>query len=444
MNRSFSSIKKRFVLKAAVISMGVISTVLPLTSVTQDAFAATGGKNADQAISWVKSKLGKGIDFDGAYGNQCVDLIKAYYSYLGQKQSYGNGSGYTSNSMPSGWTRIKGAQPKRGDVLVYTGGYGGYGHVAIYESDYSHYHQNWNGHSYVERVTCKYNGSSSINYWGVIRPDFTGSSSGIAASNTVAVTGISLNKKSASLTPGESITLTASVAPSNASNKKYTWSSSNTKVASVASDGKVTGISSGTATITAKTADGSKTASATITVKYPSSGLAYVNGAWRYCYQGKLNTSYSGLAKAPNGKLYYVKKGMLDKSFSGLTYYENAWYYVTNGEYNRSYTGLTYCSNEWWYIKNGTIDKSFAGLVYCNGAWWYVKNGTIDKGFVGLVYCNNTWWYVKNGTIDRSYTGLASANNAMWYVKNGKLDKTYSGKITFNKKTYTVKDGKVI
>lgn len=129
-------------------------------------------KSADEAMNWVKSQVGKGIDYDGAYGCQCVDLIKAYYSYLGVNPVGGNGSDYRSNSLPTGWNRIQGAQPQKGDILVYTGGYNGYGHVAIYESDRSHYHQNFDSHSYVERITYMYNGLSTP-YWGVIRPNWS-------------------------------------------------------------------------------------------------------------------------------------------------------------------------------------------------------------------------------------------------------------------------------
>ncbi len=82
---------------------------------------------------------------------------------------------------------------------------------------------------------------------------------------TVSVTGITLSKTSSSITVGESVSLSATVVPSNASNKNVTWSSNNTGVATV-SAGKVTGIKAGTAIITAKTADGGFTASCTITV----------------------------------------------------------------------------------------------------------------------------------------------------------------------------------
>lgn len=74
------------------------------------------------AIQWVKSKLGQSIDADGVYGAQCVDLILAYYDYLGVPRASGNGTDYTHNALPSGWSRIQGAVPQPGDILVYTGG----------------------------------------------------------------------------------------------------------------------------------------------------------------------------------------------------------------------------------------------------------------------------------------------------------------------------------
>lgn len=87
------------------------------------------------------------------------------------------------------------------------------------------------------------------------------------APTTVAVTGVSISKTTLTLAEGESETLTASVAPSNASNKKISWSSNMPSVASVDDNGKVIAIAVGTATITVTTADGSKTAICTITVK---------------------------------------------------------------------------------------------------------------------------------------------------------------------------------
>jgi uncharacterized protein YjdB len=70
-------------------------------------------------------------------------------------------------------------------------------------------------------------------------------------------TAITLSKTTAELYPGNTITLSATVKPDNATSKAVTWASSNTDVATVADNGVVTALNVGTATITATTADGS-------------------------------------------------------------------------------------------------------------------------------------------------------------------------------------------
>ena len=76
---------------------------------------------------------------------------------------------------------------------------------------------------------------------------------------------IKLNKSSVKINVGESVTLKAAVSPSNTTNSKVTWSSSNKKIAAVSASGVVKGIKAGTVTITAKTNNG-KTAVCTVTV----------------------------------------------------------------------------------------------------------------------------------------------------------------------------------
>ena len=83
----------------------------------------------------------------------------------------------------------------------------------------------------------------------------------------VPVSQITLNKAETSISVGNSETLTATVAPENATVKALTWASSNEDVAIVAPDGTVTAVKVGTATITATAADGSgKSATCTVTV----------------------------------------------------------------------------------------------------------------------------------------------------------------------------------
>lgn len=84
---------------------------------------------------------------------------------------------------------------------------------------------------------------------------------------TVAVTGASLDKTSLTLDEGLSGYLAVAIAPVNATNKKFTWKSSDDTVATVEGDGKVTGHKAGNATITLTTDDGNKTAACNVTVK---------------------------------------------------------------------------------------------------------------------------------------------------------------------------------
>ncbi|MBO4756401.1 MAG: Ig domain-containing protein, partial [Bacteroidales bacterium] len=96
----------------------------------------------------------------------------------------------------------------------------------------------------------------------------TAMASGKVASCTVTVSvpveSLSLDQTSVTLAENESITLTATVGPADATDKTVTWSSSNPAIATV-EDGKVTAIKEGSATITAKA--GEKSATCQVTVK---------------------------------------------------------------------------------------------------------------------------------------------------------------------------------
>ena len=147
-----------------ILAVIMVACLLPTA-----AFASTNGKTADDAINWVRSLNGQPVG-----SGECVALIVAYYSYLGQTSPGGNGADYSWNQLPAGWQRLQNAQPQKGDILVYSGNAANkYGHVAIYESDYSTWHQNYAYQRKVVHVTnVRYNGFDNP-YWGVIRPDFS-------------------------------------------------------------------------------------------------------------------------------------------------------------------------------------------------------------------------------------------------------------------------------
>ena len=135
---------------------------------------------------------------------------------------------------------------------------------------------------------------------------------------TVKVTNISLNKSSAEInlnTTTKTISLSATISPSNATNKNVSWYSSNSNVATV-QNGLVTGVNPGTATISAKTSDGNKTASMTITVRKRVViviGASQVERMVRYNKNSYSSSNYN--YNTGDGTLVYIHK-----SGSGMDY----------------------------------------------------------------------------------------------------------------------------
>lgn len=81
-----------------------------------------------------------------------------------------------------------------------------------------------------------------------------------------AVTGVTLNKRTLALKPGENEILMVTVSPVTAANKSLRWTSSNTDVATVDANGRVTAMANGMAVITVSTVDGGFTAQCTVTI----------------------------------------------------------------------------------------------------------------------------------------------------------------------------------
>ena len=88
-----------------------------------------------EAVSWAYS-LQNPIDYDGEWGCQCVDLIAAYYQYLGTRTPGGNAIAYKDNTLPSGWKRVyDDYQP---------------GDIAVYKTGRTYYKNSRNENTYIE------------------------------------------------------------------------------------------------------------------------------------------------------------------------------------------------------------------------------------------------------------------------------------------------------
>ena len=88
------------------------------------------------------------------------------------------------------------------------------------------------------------------------------------------VSKVGLSKKSVTLIKGRNTTIKAKVSPTNATNKRLKWTTSNAKVATVNQSGKITAKGKGTATIKVRALDGSnKYATCKVTVKQPVTSI---------------------------------------------------------------------------------------------------------------------------------------------------------------------------
>lgn len=129
------------------------------------------------AQQYIDSIMGKHIDYDGAYGAQCVDIIKKYFpDVIGIPAIRNNAIDYWTNYPTASFTRISNTPsfvPIKGDIMIWGTSVGQYGHIAIVESanvnTFVSTDQNWpydNGTGVAHRVTHNYSG-----VLGVLRPN---------------------------------------------------------------------------------------------------------------------------------------------------------------------------------------------------------------------------------------------------------------------------------
>ena len=123
----------------------------------------------------------------------------------------------------------------------------------------------------ILRLNVDQNGSDSNDHADFADAKFITELADDTTPETVAVTGVTLDKSTAKLTEkGQTVDLTATVAPENATNKNVIFETSNEKAATVDENGKVTAVANGKATITVTTEDGEKTAACEVTVEIPN------------------------------------------------------------------------------------------------------------------------------------------------------------------------------
>ena len=290
--------------------------------------------------------------------------------------------------------------------------------------------------------------------------NFTVRAANTAGSNTralsilipapVSVTGVSLNYGGAGFHVADFIYLTATVFPTDASNKKVTWSSDNPAVATVNDYGLVTAVSAGTATITVTTVDGGFTDTCIITASsnlfqsgngtpsdpfiitteaqlrtvyiIPSAhyklganidltpGFTRIGGSSSWPFTGSFDGNgykISGLQTSLFGytfgfsnciiKNLGVEIASTGSNSSGLVYssqgnIENC--YVTGGDINStgSFLGGLVGLQEWGVISNCYATVNVSGTSYIGGLVGWQERGSIENSYAtGNVNSNSSY-----------------------------------------------------
>ena len=183
-----------------------------------------------------------------------------------------------------------------------------------------------------------------------------GSITASEAPEVVAVTGVKLDQTTLTLDAGDSAQLTATVQPTNATNKSVTWSANNSNVS--VSGGKVTAKTAGSSVVTVTTADGGYTAQCNVTVNKSTA------------------TDHTELASLSlDGNCYFDTEIMPDENTntkakwnlqSGTTYIAGA----RDDNYKFGYT----CTDNFYAVR-GTVNSSAKPANYWNGDWIINQTG---------------------------------------------------------------------
>lgn len=227
----------------------------------------------------------------------------------------------------------------------------------------------------------------------------------------VSVTGVSLNKGATFLTIGGTEKLTATVAPSNATNKNVSWSSSNQSVATV-SNGTITAVASGSVTITVTTEDGNKTATCSVTV-----AAANPDGSTTMRIGNNDYKTYNY-----NGTIWMVqnsKEGTSRNTGANGNYYLWSQAAQTN---NACPSGWRAPSEEDWRALIPIVSADKSGV----GKWWYDNSsyaGHYDENGTLLAYGSYAFWWSYNEF------GCSTLNNGVWngpYTNSGNRYNSFS------------------
>ncbi|MBR0531057.1 MAG: leucine-rich repeat domain-containing protein [Bacteroidales bacterium] len=188
------------------------------------------------------------------------------------------------------------------------------------------------------------------------------------------VTGVQLDKTSVTINEGESLTLSATVSPYNATDKTITWSSSDEKIATVSSSGKVTAITEGVVTIYARAKDGGSVASCKVTVT--AEEVSFPDANFRMYMLNNFDLNKNGkisVSEAEKVNAIQIPNNSEIESLQGIEYCVNLTILNVTHSYSTS-SGTNQDGSRWYRINNPgnikTLDLSRnvkLQTLYCSG-----------------------------------------------------------------------------
>ena len=242
----------------------------------------------------------------------------------------------------------------------------------------------------------------------------------------VAVTGVDLSDTAKSVDVGSSISLSATVNPSDATNKEVVFSSSDSSVASVSASGKVTGKKAGQATITVKTVQGRKTASCQVTVNKKAQTVTVAKTSYTKTFG---NAAFSlGARTSGDGTLKYASNN------SSVATVSTAGRVTIKGAGKAKITvyasGTDTCLKSPEKIISLTVNKA-ANPLAIKGKTAAVKYSAVKKKTQTLAV-SKLITFTKKADDKKTYTLSSAKKGKKNFRKYFKINKT-TGKLTVKK-----------
>lgn len=220
---------------------------------------------------------------------------------------------------------------------------------------------------------------------------------------SVAVTGVTLEGDKA-IAIGETLKLTATIAPANATNKKITWNSSNPEIASVGTDGTIEGKAAGETTVTVTTEDGSKTA--TCKVEVTSIPLKAYNVGDYYPDADDSSTAIGVVFQTTNGGVH-GKVISLDET---TAQWSTVNHYFTANNYNDG------AANTKIIMEQAEAATKYPAAAWCvaKGTGWYLPAEGELREFGKIWDANATTYNTKFTNAGGTAINLNSFENYYW------------------------------